>query len=73
VNGKFAVQDALCVSWRENLNSREINEALYLVNGCNPMDAAPQLCAVPTARGLRLQFVQSGSDRRYTFLRPMMT
>ena len=42
-SGKFAIQDALCVSWRENLNWREINEALYLVNGFNPMNAAPQL------------------------------
>ncbi len=34
----FAIQDALCVSWRENLNWREINKALYLENGCKPMD-----------------------------------
>jgi hypothetical protein len=41
--GDFAIQDALSVSWRENLNWREKNKSLFLVNGCNPMDAAAPL------------------------------
>ncbi len=42
-SGDFAIQGAHCVSWRENLNSRGKNKVLYLVNGCDTMNAAPRL------------------------------